>query len=93
VRYGGRADVSVFSDPSGVRILVDDDGPGIPPAQMDAVFQPFYRVESSRNRHTGGTGLGLYIARDLIARQGGTVSLANRSEGGLRATVFVPRRR
>ena len=93
VRYAGRADVSVTRDAKGVSIFVDDDGPGIPAEQLDAVFQPFYRVEGSRNRNTGGTGLGLYIARDLVTRQGGTLVLANRSEGGLRATVSIPHHR
>jgi signal transduction histidine kinase len=91
LRYGQRADVSVCFQGEHVRIVVDDVGPGIPPDQLEAVFQPFYRVESSRNRHTGGTGLGLYIARDLITRQGGTLTLRNRPEGGLRAEVLLPR--
>lgn len=93
VRYGQRADVMVLREPGLVKIIVDDAGPGIPAAQMEAVFQAFYRVEGSRNRGSGGTGLGLYIARDLIVRQGGTLALANRPEGGLRATVTMPIRR
>jgi protein-histidine pros-kinase len=92
VRYGGRADVLVRHDASGVTVTIDDDGPGIPEDQLEAVFAPFRRVESSRNRDTGGTGLGLYIARDLVQRQGGTVVLANRAGGGLRATVVLPAR-
>ncbi|MDO9005464.1 MAG: ATP-binding protein [Aquabacterium sp.] len=91
LRYGQRADVWVQSHAHHVRIVVDDVGPGIPSSQLEAVFQPFYRVESSRNRDTGGTGLGLYIARDLIVRQGGTLTLLNRPEGGLRAEVLLPR--
>lgn len=91
LRYGQRADVSVQAHERQVRIVVDDIGPGIPADQLETVFQPFYRVESSRNRDTGGTGLGLYIARDLITRQGGTLTLANRPEGGLRAEVILPR--
>jgi protein-histidine pros-kinase len=91
VRYGERAAVRVLRDETGLTLLVDDDGPGIPQAQMDAVFEPFYRVESSRSRGTGGAGLGLYIARDLVRRQGGRLALANRAEGGLRAVVFLPR--
>jgi len=90
VRYGERADVQVLRGDTGVTITVDDDGPGIAQEQIDAVFEPFYRVESSRNRRTGGTGLGLYIARDLVQRQGGRLVLANRDRGGLRATVFLP---
>ncbi|HJV60651.1 MAG TPA: ATP-binding protein [Albitalea sp.] len=90
VRYGESAEVAVFRESHGVRIVIDDHGPGIPPAQMEAVFQPFYRVEGSRNRHTGGVGLGLYIARELIHRQHGSLALANREGGGLRATVNLP---
>jgi signal transduction histidine kinase len=90
LRYGGSAEVSVSRTPTHVRIEIDDRGPGIPPAQLEAVFQPFFRVESSRSRATGGTGLGLYIARDLVQRQGGTLTLANRPEGGLRASVALP---
>jgi len=74
-----------------VRIVVEDEGPGIPEAQLEAVMKPFYRLETSRNRLTGGSGLGLYIARDLAARQGGTLTLANRAEGGLRATIELKR--
>jgi signal transduction histidine kinase len=89
LRHGERADVSVHLRGQEVHIVIDDRGPGIPPAQLEAVMQPFYRLESSRNRLTGGSGLGLYIARDLIARQGGTLALANRPEGGLRATIVL----
>ena len=89
LRYGQRADVSVLTVGDAVHIVIEDQGPGIPEAQLDAVMKPFYRLESSRNRLTGGSGLGLYIARDLIARQGGTLSLANRPEGGLRATIAL----
>ncbi len=89
VRHGERADVSVRVDGEAVHIVIEDRGPGIPATQLDAVMQPFYRLETSRNRLTGGSGLGLYIARDLIARQGGTLTLANRAEGGLRATIAL----
>jgi signal transduction histidine kinase len=91
LRYGGRAELSVGTRGREVEILVDDHGPGIPPAQLEAVMQPFFRLESSRNRRTGGSGLGLYIARDLVTRQGGTLTLANRPEGGLRARIALPR--
>jgi signal transduction histidine kinase len=90
VRYGERAEVQVLRKDTGVSITIDDDGPGIPQEQLDAVFEPFYRVDTSRNRRTGGTGLGLYIARDLVQRQGGRLTLANRDRGGLRATVCLP---
>jgi signal transduction histidine kinase len=90
LRYGKRADVLVRPLGDSVHIVIEDAGPGIPEAQLDAVMKPFHRLESSRNRLTGGSGLGLYIARDLIARQGGTLALANRAEGGLRATIRLP---
>ena len=67
-------------------------GPGIAPEHLETVLQAFYRVESSRNRHTGGAGLGLYIARDLPQRQGGRLVLSNPPQGGLRAEVVLPRR-
>jgi len=91
VRYGERAQVQVSSGGEGVHVDIDDAGPGIPHDQLEAVFQPFYRLDSSRSRETGGTGLGLYIARDLLQRQRGTLTLANRREGGLRASIFLPR--
>ena len=91
LRYGQRADVSVRPRGDAVHIAIDDQGPGIPEAQLDAVMQPFYRLDTSRNRLTGGSGLGLYIARDLIARQGGVLTLENRAEGGLRATIALKR--
>jgi|GEM_PF-516971 len=91
LRYGKRADVRVHKTGDAVRIVIEDEGPGIPEDQLDAVTKPFFRLETSRNRLTGGSGLGLYIARDLVARQGGTLTLENRAEGGLRATIALPR--
>jgi len=91
LRYGQRADVRVQLCGDTVHIVIDDEGPGIPEAQLEAVMQPFYRLDTSRNRLTGGSGLGLYIARDLVARQGGALTLANRGEGGLRATIILKR--
>ncbi|MEP6505266.1 MAG: ATP-binding protein, partial [Betaproteobacteria bacterium] len=90
LRYGQRADVAVHALAASVEIVIDDQGPGIPEAQLEAVMKPFFRLEQSRNRLTGGSGLGLYIARDLIGRQGGELTLANRAEGGLRATITLP---
>jgi signal transduction histidine kinase len=90
LRYGKRADVRVHRAGEAVRIVIEDEGPGIPADQLDAVTRPFYRLETSRSRLTGGSGLGLYIARDLVARQGGTLTLENRAEGGLRATIELP---
>ncbi|MGJ7609679.1 MULTISPECIES: sensor histidine kinase [unclassified Variovorax] len=91
VRYAGAAELSVHTAPHQIRIVVDDRGPGIPPAHLETVFEPFFRVEPSRNRDTGGTGLGLHIARELALRQGAQVVLSNRPEGGLRAEVVFAR--
>jgi signal transduction histidine kinase len=90
LRYGGSARVTVGVKTGEVDVSIDDNGPGIAPEQLDAVFQPFFRIESSRNRDTGGAGLGLYIARDLAQREGGRLTLANRVEGGLRARLVMP---
>ncbi|CBS85433.1 ATP-binding protein [Azospirillum lipoferum] len=72
------------------RIHIDDDGPGIPEAEFEKVFAPFYRLERSRSRDTGGVGLGLSTARSIIRGHGGDVTLSNRDGGGLRATVTLP---
>ena len=89
LRYGQRAEVGVMRADGVVRVLVDDQGPGIPEDQLEAVFQPFRRLDPARQR--GGAGLGLYIARDLAQRQGGSLTLANRAQGGLRAQLQLPR--
>ncbi len=73
-----------------IRINIEDTGPGIPADQLERVFEPFHRVEASRNRETGGTGLGLPITRNILRAHGGDVTLANRAEGGLCATVTLP---
>ena len=90
LRYGGRADIDVARDADSIRVGIDDAGPGIAPELQEAVFRPFFRVEGSRNRASGGSGLGLFIARDLIRRQDGELTLANRPQGGLRALVVMP---
>ncbi|KQW51485.1 MULTISPECIES: ATP-binding protein [unclassified Roseateles] len=87
LRYAGQARVRVDLAAGVTRLVVEDDGPGIPEAQLERVRQPFRRVEGSRNRETGGTGLGLYIAQQLARRQGAVLVLSNRPEGGLRAEV------
>ena len=90
-KYGGCARVIVHPPQEGTATVeIEDEGPGIPPAELDRVFEPFHRVESSRNRETGGTGLGLPIARNILRAHGGDVTLANRSGGGLRACVTLP---
>ena len=69
-----------------------DHGPGIAPEQLEQVFEPFYRLESSRNRSSGGSGLGLTIARHLAHQLGGQLTLENAADGGLCATLTLPRR-
>ncbi len=90
VRYGGRARVALQVAPKRFVITVEDDGPGISDSEFERVFEPFYRVEASRSRDTGGTGLGLAVVRSIVRGHGGDVVLANRAEGGLRATVILP---
>ncbi|HED13103.1 MAG TPA: HAMP domain-containing protein [Gammaproteobacteria bacterium] len=89
--YGHSATVSCKDNPETLIIFIDDDGPGVPEDQLEHLFDPFYRAEGSRNRATGGTGLGLGIARQLVTAHGGTLTLANRTKGGLRAKIVLPR--
>lgn len=93
VKYGQRARVSLVASPQALEIAVEDDGPGIPEDQLARVFEPFYRVEESRNRDTGGVGLGLAIAQAVVSAQNGTLTLTNRKPTGLRATIALPRTR
>ena len=90
VAYAGSAHVVLEPLPDGLRVLVEDRGPGIPPGELEQVFQPFHRLEGSRNRSTGGVGLGLTISRQAVAEQGGSLTLANRPGGGLRAVIYLP---
>ncbi|WP_253699991.1 ATP-binding protein [Cupriavidus pauculus] len=90
-RYGGAAHIVLADSPERVTIDVCDNGPGIPPAELQRVLEPFYRVESSRSRATGGVGMGLAIAADIVARHGGELKLSNRPEGGLRVSITLPR--
>lgn len=90
-RYGGAAHITLRDARDQVVIDIDDDGPGIPPDELTRVLEPFYRLESSRSRATGGVGMGLSIASDIVARHGGELTLSNRPEGGLRARVMLPR--
>lgn len=89
-RYGGAARVTLGAAGGRISVVIDDDGPGIPEAERDNVFRPFYRLEGSRSRETGGVGLGLALARSAILAHGGTITLANRPEGGLRVSVILP---
>jgi signal transduction histidine kinase len=92
VKFGTRADISI-EDGAELVIRVRDRGPGIPEEELERVFEPFYRLESSRNRDSGGTGLGLSIARDIAQAHGGSLQLANLPGGGLEVTLRLPRRR
>src|SRR3546814_7147023 len=73
-----------------VEVVIDDDGPGIPEERLEDVFRPFYRIDASRNVETGGTGLGLTIARDVARNHGGDVLLARSPYGGLRCVLLLP---
>jgi signal transduction histidine kinase len=90
VRYGGTAEVTLTQEPGCTVITIADKGPGLPEDQIEAVFEPFVRLEASRNRDTGGVGLGLAIARTIIQAHGGTIQLCNRTGGGLNAIVRLP---
>ncbi len=89
VRYGERARVSVRKRQGTIDIIIEDDGPGIPEAAFEEVFAPFFRLEQSRNRETGGVGLGLSIARAIVHHHGGVIALSNASTG-LRVVVTLP---
>ncbi len=90
VKYGGRADVALEQDGQTVRVYFDDQGPGIPETERARVFDPFYRVEGSRNRETGGVGLGLAVVRSVVSAHGGDISFGSNDDGGFRVTVILP---
>ena len=90
LRYAGNASLTLRSTANALEIAISDSGPGIPDDKLEEVFSPFFRVEGSRNLETGGVGLGLSITRTIIASHGGDVTLANRTEGGLQATISLP---
>ncbi len=91
LKYGQAARVSLQQGEAEITVLVEDEGTGIPEDQLEKVFAAFYRVEGSRSRETGGVGLGLAVVRSILRAHGGDITLANRPEGGLRATVTLPR--
>jgi len=91
VKYGGGAEVSLRSDARTVEIIVCDNGPGVPPERIAEVFEAFTRLEGSRNKETGGIGLGLALARAIVREARGDIRLENRPEGGLAATITLPR--
>ncbi|MCB2048612.1 MAG: HAMP domain-containing protein [Novosphingobium sp.] len=90
LRYGGTAQVSLVRNGDMVRLRVEDEGPGIPEADIGRMTDPFTRGDPSRNKGTGGAGLGLALARAIAEQHGGTLVLANRPEGGLRAEITLP---
>lgn len=91
VKYGDRATVQLFADAAAITIRVDDEGPGIAATERERAFAPFTRLEPSRNQDTGGTGLGLTIARTIARAHGGEVTLGDRPGGGLRVDITLPR--
>ncbi|CAH1650139.1 ATP-binding protein [Chelatococcus asaccharovorans] len=95
VKYGGAVTVSLVVAPKTMKVLIEDNGPGIAPEDVERAFAPFQRLETSRSRETGGTGLGLTIARDIISGHGGNIVLEPRNPGqvpvGLRVSVTLPR--
>jgi signal transduction histidine kinase len=91
VKHGKRAYVMCNPEPDLIRILIEDEGPGIPEDRLEDVFKPFHRLETSRNRETGGTGLGMTVARSIIRAHGGDIKLAMRKTCGLRVEVTLPR--
>jgi two-component system osmolarity sensor histidine kinase EnvZ len=90
-RHGSHVWLTGIVLPDGIDIVVDDDGPGIPPTNRARVFRPFVRLDASRNPLTGGVGLGLTIARDVARSHGGDIRLETSPQGGLRARVHLPR--
>jgi signal transduction histidine kinase len=90
VKYGLRATISLCASPEWIEILIDDDGTGIPGHLREDVFRPFFRVEGSRSRQTGGVGLGLAAARTAVRGHGGDISLESGESGGLRVHVRLP---
>ena len=88
--YGSTVAVTLESNNNKLEIMVDDDGPGIPPDKREDVFKAFYRIEDSRNKETGGIGLGLSIAKDVVTSHGGKIELTDSPIGGLRVLISIP---
>lgn len=88
--YGKTIAVALESNNNKLEITVDDDGPGIPEEKREDVFKAFYRIDESRNKETGGVGLGLSIARDIITSHGGKIELSDSKLGGLRVLISIP---
>jgi signal transduction histidine kinase len=92
VAYGKKAEVSLQTLPDAYEIRVEDEGPGIPEKDRERVFEPFVRLESSRNAETGGVGLGLTLVKSIAEGHGGSIVLEDRERGGLRVRMILPRR-
>jgi len=90
VKYGKAGSVAIRTTPRTIEIDIDDEGPGIPEPEFSRVLEPFYRVEESRSRETGGVGLGLAITQSIIQAHAGRLTLSNRPTGGLRASITLP---
>ncbi len=88
--YGSTVAVSLESNNNKLEVTIDDDGPGIPADKREEVFKAFYRIEGSRNKETGGVGLGLSIAKDVIVSHGGKIELLDSPIGGLRVLISIP---
>ena len=92
IKYGHSAHIRIDDDASALRIVLEDKGPGIAPAELARVTEAYYRPDASRSRETGGVGLGLSIVKDIAHLHGGELLLANRAQGGLSATLVLPRK-
>jgi len=90
LKFAGDVEVTAARVGDDAVITIADRGPGLPDGELEAAFEPFHRGERSRNRQTGGVGLGLAVARQAARAAGGDVSLSNRPEGGLEARLRVP---
>ncbi len=90
LKYGKRARLHLRREATECVLWIDDDGPGIDPNQQEKLFLPFFRGENSRNRDTGGIGLGLSVAHSTVLAHGGEIKLNNRPESGLRVCVTLP---
>ncbi|MCC8992367.1 MAG: HAMP domain-containing protein [Candidatus Contendobacter sp.] len=91
LKYGQQAEITLMDAPARLTLTLHDQGPGIPEAEQERVFEPFYRLESSRSRDTGGVGLGLSIARNIARAHGGELTLRNHPQGGLEVVLEIPR--
>ena len=91
IKYGQTAHIRITDSAQVLQIVVEDEGVGVPATELPNLFEPFYRVEASRNRDTGGTGLGLSIARSIAVLHGGSLTAENTEHRGLRLTLSLPR--